>query len=92
MAEAFVCTMERDYVRISLVLDAESVLRQHPGWLSHYNEVHPLKALAYRSPREFIATRSTPWPLSGHSGATTRGVRTTVTQQTTNATPSIDVG
>jgi putative transposase len=60
MAEAFVCTMERDYVRISLVLDAESVLRQHPGWLSHYNEVHPLKALAYRSPREFIATRSTP--------------------------------
>ena len=31
----------------------------HPGGFG-YNEVHPHKALGYRSPREFIATRSTP--------------------------------
>src|SRR3954451_21904745 len=59
MAEAFVRTIKRDYVRVSPVPDAESVLRQLPGWLTHYNEVHPHKALGYRSPREFIA-RSQP--------------------------------
>jgi hypothetical protein len=31
------------------------VLRQLPSWITHYNEVHPHKALRYRSPREFIA-------------------------------------
>jgi putative transposase len=60
MAEAFVRTMKRDYVRVSPVPDAETVLRLLPVWLAHYNEVHPHKALGYRSPREFIATRSTP--------------------------------
>jgi putative transposase len=60
MAEAFVRTIKRDYVRVSPVPDAESVLRQLPGWLAHYNAVHPHKALGYRSPREFIAARSTP--------------------------------
>ena len=25
------------------------------AWINHYNEVHPHKALGYRSPREFIA-------------------------------------
>ena len=60
MAEAFVRTMKRDYVRVSPFPDAETVLRQLPSWLAHYNEVHPYKALGYRSPREFIATRSTP--------------------------------
>jgi putative transposase len=60
MAEAFVRTMKRDYVRVSPVPDAETVLRLLPVWLAHYNEVHPHKALGDRSPREFIATRSTP--------------------------------
>src|SRR5215203_1057856 len=50
MAEAFVRTLKRDYVRLSPVPDAESVLRQLPGWLAHYNEVHPHRALGYRSP------------------------------------------
>jgi transposase InsO family protein len=31
---------------------AEAVLRQLPSWIAHYNEVHPHKALGYRSPRE----------------------------------------
>src|SRR3954471_20695007 len=64
MAEAFVRTLKRDYVRVSPVPDAETVLRQLPGWLKHYNEVHPHRALGYRSPREFIA-RSTQEALSG---------------------------
>jgi putative transposase len=64
MAEAFVRTLKRDYVRVSVLPDAESVLRQLPLWLSHYNELHPHRALGYRSPREFIA-RTTQETLSG---------------------------
>ncbi len=64
MAEAFVRTLKRDYVRVSPVPDAEAVLRQLPGWLAHCNAVYPHKALGYRSPREFIA-RSTQESLSG---------------------------
>src|SRR5687768_5192616 len=70
MAEAFVRTLKRDYVRVSPVPDAETVLRQLPSWLAHYNQIHPHRALGYRSPREFIA-RSTPEGLSGNQGATT---------------------
>ena len=44
--------------------DAKAVLRQLPLWLAHYNELHPHRALGYRSPREFIA-RSTQEALSG---------------------------
>ncbi len=65
MAEAFVRTLKRDYVRVSHVPDAETVLRQLPVWLAHYNTVHPHRALGYRSPREFIA-RSTQEDLSGN--------------------------
>jgi putative transposase len=54
MAEAFVRTFKRDYVRVSPCPNAAAVLRQLPGWFAHYNEVHPHKALGYRSPREFI--------------------------------------
>ena len=65
MAEAFVRTLKRDYVRVSPVADAQAVLRQLPGWLAHYNEVHPHRALGSRSPREFIE-RSTHEGLSGN--------------------------
>jgi putative transposase len=54
MAEAFVRTFKRDDVRVSPCPNAAAVLRQLPGWFAHYNEVHPHKALGYRSPREFI--------------------------------------
>jgi putative transposase len=64
MAEAFVRTIKRDYVRVSPIPDAGSVLRQLPLWLAHYNELHPHRALGYRSPREFIA-QSTQETLSG---------------------------
>lgn len=54
MAEAFVRTLKRDYVRVNPTPDARSVIEQLPRWLTHYNEVHPHKALGYRSPREYI--------------------------------------
>ena len=31
-------------------------MRQLASWIAHYKEVHPHKALGYRSPHEFIAT------------------------------------
>ena len=64
MAEAFVRTLKRDYVRVSPLPDAQAVLRQLPTWLRHYNEVHPHRSLGYRSPRGFIS-RSTQEGLSG---------------------------
>jgi putative transposase len=67
MAEAFVRTLKRDYVRVSPVPDAEAVLRQLPLWLAHYNELHPHRALGYRSPREFI-DRSTQEPCPVYKG------------------------
>jgi len=57
MAEAFVRTIKRDYVRVNPRPDAETVMRQLSSWINHYNEVHPHRALGYRSPREFIAAR-----------------------------------
>jgi hypothetical protein len=52
--------IKRDYVRVSPRPDAETVMRQLPAWIAHYNEVHPHKALGYRSPREFIITHARP--------------------------------
>jgi putative transposase len=57
MAEAFVRTIKRDYVRVSPLPDARTVLESLPLWIEHYNSLHPHKALGYRSPREFIASR-----------------------------------
>jgi putative transposase len=57
MAEAFVRTIKRDYVSVSPCPDAQTVMHQLSAWINHYNEVHPHKALGYRSPREFIAAR-----------------------------------
>ena len=55
MAEAFVRTIKRDYVRVNPCPDAQTVMQQLPVWITHYNQVHQHKALGYRSPREFIA-------------------------------------
>src|SRR5205809_3339745 len=60
MAEAFVRTIKRDYVRVSPCPDAQTVMHQLSTWINHYNEVHPHKALGYRSPREFIAAHGSP--------------------------------
>jgi putative transposase len=57
MAEAFVRTIKRDYVRVSPIPNAQTVMESLPLWLEHDNSLHPHKALGYRSPREFIASR-----------------------------------
>ena len=50
MAEAFVRTINPHRVRVSSRPNAESVMRQLPSWIAHYNQVHhPHKALGYRS-------------------------------------------
>ena len=51
MAEAFVKTIKRDYANVSAQPDAASVLHQLDAWFDHYNNIHPHKALGYRSPR-----------------------------------------
>ena len=65
MAEAFVRTIKRDYARVSPAPNAETVMRSLPHWFEHYNTVHPHRALGYRSPREFIASRLNRENMSG---------------------------
>ena len=50
MAEAFVRTIKRDYVRVSPRPDAETVMRQLPAWIAHYNEVHPSSSQLTQDP------------------------------------------
>ena len=57
-------------LRMSATPDAETVLQLLPAWLAHYNELHPHRALSYRSPRELIR-HSTREDLSANYGATT---------------------
>ena len=53
MAEAFVNTLKRDYVGGANLTDADTVMRQVPGWIDDYNRVAPHSALNHLSPREW---------------------------------------
>jgi putative transposase len=53
MAEAFVKTFRRDYLRLSILPDAATVLRLLPAWMDDYNTIHPHSALRFQSPTEF---------------------------------------
>jgi putative transposase len=53
IAEALVKTIKRDYVRLTILPDAETALALIPRWIDDYNEVHPHSALKFLSPREF---------------------------------------
>ena len=53
MAESFVKTMKRDYIRHMPKPDRATALRNLTIAFEHYNEEHPHSALKYRSPREF---------------------------------------
>jgi putative transposase len=59
MAEAFVNTIKRDYVQGADLSDAQSVLRQLPGWIQDYNESAPHSSLGFLSPKEFRAQQYT---------------------------------
>ena len=59
IAEAFVRTFKRDYLRVNPVPSAEAALAQIAGWIADYNEVHPHSGLRMRSPREFRRAQQT---------------------------------
>ena len=51
---AFVKTFKRDYARLSILPDAETVIALLPAWFEDYNEVHPHSGLKFLSPRQFL--------------------------------------
>jgi putative transposase len=55
MAEAFVKTIKRDYVYVSDLSDAETVMGQLPLWFKDYNENAPHKGFKMRSPKQFLS-------------------------------------
>jgi len=54
ISEAFVKTLRRDYARLTILPDAEAVMRLLPTWFEDYNTVHPHSGLRMLSPREFL--------------------------------------
>jgi putative transposase len=60
MAEAFVKTLKRDYVRVNPIPNAQTALDQIDNWIEDYNEIHPHSRLGYRSPREYIRDKLQP--------------------------------
>ena len=63
MAEAFVKTFKRDYVRMGLIPDAAAALALVDSWMEDYNTVHPHSRLGYRSPREYILSQPVACPV-----------------------------
>jgi putative transposase len=63
MAEAFVKTFKRDYVRINPIPDAAVALALIDTWMEDYNTVHPHSRLGYRSPREYILSQPVACPV-----------------------------
>ena len=57
-SEAFVKTLKRDYARVTILPDANTILALLPDWIEDYCEVHPHSGLKFRSPREFIRLRA----------------------------------
>jgi len=70
MAESFVKTFKRDYVRCNPTPDAATVLAQLRAWFTDYNFVHPHSALKYRSPEEFRQDQLSHSPCPGFIGST----------------------
>lgn len=58
VSEAFVNTLKRDYVNVTPLPDAATVLGLIAGWFEDYNDNHPHSGLKMRSPREFIAAQT----------------------------------
>lgn len=58
IAEAVVKTLKRDYVHVTPLPDAVTVLGLIAGWIEDYNDNHAHSWLKMRSPREFIAAQT----------------------------------
>ena len=63
IAEAFVKTFKRDYVRISPIPYAAAALALIDDWMEDYNTVHLHSRLGYRSPREYIRSQPAECPV-----------------------------
>jgi putative transposase len=63
VAEAFVKTFKRLYVRVNAVPIAQTALAAVSLWMNDYDDVHPHSRLAYRSPREYIKAQSHACPV-----------------------------
>jgi putative transposase len=63
MAEAFVKTFKRDYVRVSSIPDSDRALTLIKTWIEDYNTVHPHSRLGFRSPREYILSQPAVCPV-----------------------------
>jgi putative transposase len=63
MAEAFVKTFKRDYVRVNPIPNAVTALALIDNWMEDYNTVHPHSRLGYRSPREYILSQPVACPV-----------------------------
>jgi transposase InsO family protein len=48
MSESFVKTLKRDYARLAILPDAETILAKLPAWIEDYCEVHPHSGLKSR--------------------------------------------
>ena len=55
IAEAFVKTLKRDYARVAILADAETVMRLLPAWFEDYNTFHPHSGLRMLAPREYLS-------------------------------------
>jgi putative transposase len=53
IAEAFVKTFKRDYVRVNPIPNAATAVAAVGKWMADYNEVHPHSRLGYRSPSAY---------------------------------------
>ncbi len=62
-------TLKHDYLRVDLLPDAETVLSLRGDRIEDYNENHPHSGLKWKSPREFINTKTETASLSGETGA-----------------------
>jgi transposase InsO family protein len=60
MAEAFVKTFKRDYVRVNPIPHAATALAAIGEWMDDYNEVHPHSRLGFLSPREYVRANRQP--------------------------------
>jgi len=55
IAEAFVKTLKRDYARVTLLPNAQTILGLVAAWIEDYNTSHPHSGLRMLSPQEFRA-------------------------------------
>jgi transposase InsO family protein len=60
MADSFVKTFKRDYVRVNPMPDATTALEQIDLRMEDYSTMHPHSQLGYRSPPEYISAQSQP--------------------------------